>query len=75
MKVCEDVKKEYIGMLFCDAMYSYFHFHKNDLRIASDCIDFDPFLLFFLFSFEAIHTHALVQSLGYSTHFLPLMKF
>ena len=38
MKVCEEVKKEHTGTRF---HVSYLYFHKNDLRIASDCIDLD----------------------------------
>ena len=41
MKVCEEVKKEHTGRQF---HVSYLYFHKNDLGIASDCIDLDLFL-------------------------------
>jgi len=39
VKVCEEVKKEHMSTRFCDV--SYLYFHKNDLRIVSDCIDTD----------------------------------
>jgi len=40
VKVCEEVKKEHIQMQFRNVIV-IIYFHKNDPRIASECIDFD----------------------------------